>query len=278
MFDSVTLGIIYSSYDERYRRYHKISLSIFKEFGFGVKSASETRIHQEVETLNEQILKHNGRPFYPKWMFAFASSNVLLNILFGKSFLLSLPKVHSIIVKNSAECMENIDMTLNMAPIVRFLPMFWKTIESLRHGVDKLLKAIDVGVEYIKSNDSEPTFVGRFLEIEGTKCNHQDLRYVVRDMCFGATDTVSTTLQWLMVELANHPEIQSRFHRELDEMVPGDRLPSLDDKPRLPYTEAVILEIMRRRTLAPFFIPHGVLEDTKVLEFDIPKGCMVRIK
>ena len=272
------LGIIHTLYDDRYKRYHKISLSIFKEFGFGVKSTSESRILQEVETLNEQILKHDGSPFSPKWMFTTAAANVVLNILFGKNLQYSLPKVHSNIVRCSAEVMENVDMTLNMAPIVRFLPMFWKTIDSLRKYGQELLKAIDVGIEYVKSNDSEPTFVGRFLEIEGTNYDRQDIRYIVRDMTFGSTDTVSITVLWAMVELANHQEILSRFQRELDEMVPRDRLPSLDDKPHLPYTEAVILEVMRRRTLAPFLVPHATLKDTKVLGFDIPKGCMVRLK
>ena len=84
-------------------------------------------------------------------------------------------------------------------------------------------------------------------------------------------------MQWAVVELANHPEIQNRFQKEIDEMVPGDRLPSLDDKPRLPYTEAVILEIMRRRTVAPILVPHATLKDTKVLEYDVPKECMVSI-
>src|SRR6218665_351010 len=272
----VTLsGIIHTRYDDRYKRYHKISLSIFKEFGFGVKSTSETRILQEVETLNEQILKHDGSPFSPKWMFTTAAANVVLNILFGKNLQYSLPKVHSNIVRCSAEVMENVDMTLNMAPIVRFLPMFWKTIDSLRKYGQELLKTIDVGIEYVKSNDSEPTFVGRFMEIEGINYDHQDLLYIVRDMVFGSTDTVSTTLLWAMVEMENHPEIQRRFQRELDELLPGNRLPSLDDKPNLPYTEAVILEVMRRRTLVPLYAPHVTLRDAEVFECFIPKGCMV---
>src|SRR6218665_1097911 len=278
MFDFVTLGIVHTRFNDKYKKYNKISLFLLKEFGFGVKSTSETRILQEVETLIEEILKHNGRPFYPKWLFAFATSSVLINILFGKGFVLSLPRVHTKVIRSSAEIFDDFDMTLNMAPIVRFLPMFWKTIDSLRKYGQELLKAIDVGIEYVKSNDSEPTFVGRFLEIEGTNYDRQDIRYIVRDMTFGSTDTVSITVLWAMVELANHQEILSRFQRQLDEMVPGDRLPSLDDKPHLPYTEAVILEVMRRRTLAPFLVPHATLKDTKVLGFDIPKGCMVRLK
>jgi len=271
------LGIAYTHYNETYKKYHKLILSILKEFGFGVHSVSETRILQEVETMNEEIMKYNSRPFYPKWPFTFAASNVITSILLGKDFQQSLPKVHSALVKNSSGVMECIDMAINMVPIVRFLPMFWKKIDGLRKHGKLVMAAIEVGIEFIKSNNSEPTFVGRFLEIEGANYDHQELLYIVRDLVFGSTDTVSTTLQWAIVELANHSEIQNCFQREIDEMVPRDTLPSLDDKPRLPYTEAVILEILRRRTIGPFMIPHGTLKDTKVLDYDVPEGSLVSL-
>jgi len=268
-------GIIHSRYNHSYKKYHKLSLSILKEFGYGVQGVSETRILQEVESMHGEILKQNGRPINPKWLITFATSNVVLSILFGKDFQQSLPKNHSTIIESSAECVENMDMTLNMAPFVRFLPMFGKRIDLLRTSCERLLNGLEEGIKFNKSNSSEATFVGRFLEIEGTDYDHQDLLYVLRDLVFASTDTVSTTMQWAVVELANHPEIQNRFQREIDEMVPGDRLPSLDDKPRLPYTEAVILEIMRRRTVVPLLVPHATLKDTKVLEYDVPKDCMV---
>ena len=271
------LGIAFSHYNESFKKYNKLTLSIFKEFGFGVHSVSETRILQEVEAMIEEITKNNGRPFYPKWPFTFGASNVITSILLGKDFQQSSPKVHSAIIKNSAETVKCMDIALNMVPIVRFLPMFWKKIYGLRKHGKLLMDAIEVGIEFVKSNNSEPTFVGRFLEIEGNNYDHQELLYIVRDLVFGSTDTGPTTLLWAIVELANHSDIQNRFRREIDDMVPGDRLPSLDDKSRLPYTEAVILEIMRRRTIAPFMIPHGTLKDTKVLEYDVPEGSLVSV-
>jgi len=271
------LGIAFAQYNDAFKKYHKLSLAILKEFGFGVKRVSETRILEEIESMNDEIMKQNGRPFYPKRLLSFSTSNFMLGILFGKNFLRSYPKYHSTIVESSVVCIANMDMTLNMAPIVRFLPMFWKTIDRLRSSSERMLNGLEEGIKFNKSNSSEATFVGRFLEIERTAYNHQDLLYIVRDLVFGSTDTVSTMLMWAMIELANHPDIQSRFQKEIDEMVPGDRLPSLDDKRRLPYTEAVILEIMRRHTVLPFFLTRAALKDTKVLGYDVPKQCMVSI-
>ena len=73
-------------------------------------------------------------------------------------------------------------------------------------------------------------------------------------------------------------EAFSEGQREIDEIVPGDRLPSLDDKSCLSYTEAVILEIMRRHIVAPFLIRHTSLKETKVLDYDVPKGCQVNFE
>jgi len=274
----ILLGLGYTQYNQLYKKYHKLSLSILKEFGFGVQRVSETRILQEVESMNEEILKQNGRSFDPKWLLVFSSANFILSILFGKNFFQSSPKDLTTIVENSAECGANFDMTLNLAPVARFLPMFWKTISRLRSSSERLLNGIEAGIKFNKSESSEVTFAGRFMEIEGPGYNHQDLLYILRDLCFASTDTVPTTLQWALVELANHPESQNCFRREINEMVPGDRLPSLDDKPHMPYTEAVILEIMRQHTVVPFFVPHATLKDTKVLEYDVPNGCMVSIR
>lgn len=84
-------------------------------------------------------------------------------------------------------------------------------------------------------------------------------------------------MQWALVELANHPEVQNRLQKEIDDVVPEKRLPSLSDKPHLPYTEAVILEVLRRRTVVPFRIPPVSFKDAEGLGCFIPKGSLVGI-
>ena len=237
----------------------------------------ETRILQEVDSMNEKLIEHDGRPIYPKWPFIFAFSNVITSILFGRNFQQSLPNELSAILENANECISNLDITLNLAPILRFLPTYRRKIDRLRYSSEKMLNSIEAGIKFNESNNSETTFIGRFKEIQGTDYDHQDLLYILRDLCFGSTETVSTILEWAMVELANHPDVLNRLQKEIDEIVPRDRLPSLDDKPRLPYTDAVMLEVLRRHNLVPFFVPHSPLRDTQLLGYDIPKGCVVSI-
>lgn len=48
-----------------------------------------------------------------------------------------------------------------------------------------------------------------------------------------------------------HPEIQRRGQDELDRTLGGKRLPSLTDRPLLPYIEAIMREVLRLYTVTP---------------------------
>lgn len=48
-----------------------------------------------------------------------------------------------------------------------------------------------------------------------------------------------------------HPEVQAKAQAELDAVVGCGRLPEISDRPNLPYINAVILELLRWRPVAP---------------------------
>jgi cytochrome P450 len=62
--------------------------------------------------------------------------------------------------------------------------------------------------------------------------------------------TVSSTTSLFLV-LALFPQVQRRAQAELDVVVGRDRLPTFDDKPRLPYIEALCKELMRWQMATP---------------------------
>ena len=47
------------------------------------------------------------------------------------------------------------------------------------------------------------------------------------------------------------PHVQRRAQAELDLVVGRDRLPTFDDRPRLPYIEAICKELLRWLIVAP---------------------------
>nr|KAF6303628.1 hypothetical protein mMyoMyo1_003580 [Myotis myotis] len=72
-----------------------------------------------------------------------------------------------------------------------------------------------------------------------------------------------------------HPEVQAKVHEEIDSVIGHNQRPSLKDKMKMPYTEAVLNEIQRYITLVPCNVPHAVTKDTKFRQYVIPKGTTV---
>ena len=75
--------------------------------------------------------------------------------------------------------------------------------------------------------------------------------------------------------LGNFCTLTFQMQAELDNVVGRSRLPSLKDRPNLPYTEAVLMEAQRIATIAPFSVPRAANIDTKLFGYDIPKGTMI---
>ena len=53
-----------------------------------------------------------------------------------------------------------------------------------------------------------------------------------------------------------YPWIQDKVQEELDQVVGGDRCPGLADRTRLPYTEAVLMEVQRHAHVLPLGVRH----------------------
>lgn len=54
-----------------------------------------------------------------------------------------------------------------------------------------------------------------------------------------------------MLAMLQHPEVQKRAHAEIDAVIGTNRLPDFDDRPSLPYVEAILMETLRMYPIAP---------------------------
>src|SRR5262249_47542419 len=79
---------------------------------------------------------------------------------------------------------------------------------------------------------------------DGSRMTDQQLRDEVRTLFVAGHETTALTLSWTWYALAAHPEIDARLHEELRREL-GDRPPTIDDVPRLRFTEQVVKEGLR---------------------------------
>ena len=95
---------------------------------------------------------------------------------------------------------------------------------------------------------------------------------------FGAgTEATSTTTEWAMSLLLNHPEALRKAQAEIDAAVGTSRLLTADDMPRLTYLNGVISETMRLYPAGPLLLPHESSADCKVSGYDVPRGTMLLV-
>ena len=94
------------------------------------------------------------------------------------------------------------------------------------------------------------------------------------DLFSAGSETTSTTLAWAVCYLVTQPGVQTRVQEEIDRVL-GQRPPSLEDRPRLSYTEATIMEIQRLGSIAPMAVPHRALADITVRGYRIPRGAAI---
>ena len=85
----------------------------------------------------------------------------------------------------------------------------------------------------------------------------------MRDFFVAGSETTATTLRWAALFLVRNPEVQSKMRQEIERIVGSGRFPSMEDKPKMPYCEAVILETQRLGNIAPLSLPHSVKFDGK---------------
>jgi len=258
---------------KEWKRYHQLSLSILKQFGFGVKSTMESRISAELESITEFILKQNGRSFNPRELVYLFTVNVITNIIFGRrqDYKLGLPELgHQI-----KQMFANFDPDLDVAPILRFLPFHRNKLHQNIAAEKKLQQIFRKEIEEIQGDGANDSFVSRYLEHEGPDYDAEQLRFTLRDLAAAATDTTASTILWTLVALANFPDVQHRLRAEIDALIPRDRLPSMTDQPKLPYVDAIFVEMMRWKTVLPLSLPHVAMSDTTVGGYFVPAGTKV---
>ncbi|VDB91739.1 unnamed protein product [Peniophora sp. CBMAI 1063] len=94
-------------------------------------------------------------------------------------------------------------------------------------------------------------------------------------MYAAGSETTSSALKWCLRVMISHPDIQKRVQAELDSVIGRERLPTVADRPNLPYTVAVLREVMRWRSGLCLGVPHTAEQDDYYQGMFIPKGTVL---
>lgn len=92
---------------------------------------------------------------------------------------------------------------------------------------------------------------------------------------FAGHETTARTLAFLWHALANHPEVATRLHAEVDAVL-GDTMPTVAHLKQLPYTLRLIKETLRLYPAAPMYARDAVASD-EIDGVPIPVGAQMTL-
>ncbi|EME50310.1 hypothetical protein DOTSEDRAFT_59413 [Dothistroma septosporum NZE10] len=130
----------------------------------------------------------------------------------------------------------------------------------------------------IAKGTHEPSFVSRLHEEAGGELQGEDAhvtKWAANGLYGGGADTTVSPIMTFFLVMLHQPEIQQKAQDEIDQIVGKERLPALQDRGDLPYTEAVITEVLRFHTVVPEGLPHATTEDCELGGYLIPEGAVI---
>ncbi|KAF9238245.1 cytochrome P450 [Melanogaster broomeanus] len=175
-------------------------------------------------------------------------------------------------------------LTTTFPAVVNLPP--WLPGMSFKRGaaLAKLLmkRSVEVPFEHClqKMNDSSstPSMVYDALRRSEEKGTSPDLRWIQNLQEAAATgvlgdgnQTHEAMMSFFLIMILV-PEAQEKAQAQIDAVVGRERLPTIDDRPSLPYVDAILRETLRLRTPAPLGVPHATTNDDVYGGFYIPKG------
>ncbi|KAF8837335.1 cytochrome P450 [Paxillus ammoniavirescens] len=101
------------------------------------------------------------------------------------------------------------------------------------------------------------------------------LKHASASAIIGSTETTSSAILMFTLAMVQNPHVWKRAQAEIDAVLGTDRLPDFEDRPFLPYVEAVLRETQRWQPVLPLGIPHATTSSDIYKGFYIPKGATI---
>ncbi|TFY83920.1 hypothetical protein EWM64_g94 [Hericium alpestre] len=177
---------------------------------------------------------------------------------------------------------------VDVLPALKYIPEwlpgagFKRQARAWRAFVDRFMAMpFDAVKENMQRGGVVPSFTSLALrdvtaEDEAARRYQEELiKGVGATTYLAGADTTMSVIATFFLAMTMYPEVQRRAQEELDQVVGKDRLPDFTDEPSLPYTTAVMKEVLRWQQVAPFAIPHCVMTDDVYNGYFIPAGSIV---
>ncbi|XP_064595484.1 uncharacterized protein LOC135462060 [Liolophura sinensis] len=212
--------------------------------------------------------------------------NIMLIMLTGQRYEYDDPRM-SIIIESatlqSSLVLPKTDSILTLFPFLRFLPFgYGKTINRCK-SLSKKLKEIIYDTIKVSYN---PAYlrggIDEMIKAQKESLGNIALQLTDDHLHFSAMSTISAgsgviqgTCLYFIVVILNQPEVSENLRKEMDSVLGKFRSPTLADRSKMIYAEAVVLELLRWACPTPLLLPRAAEEEVQFRGYTIPKDATV---
>ncbi|XP_069830126.1 cytochrome P450 2K6-like [Dendropsophus ebraccatus] len=276
-------GVIFTN-GCNWKTLRRFTLSTLRDFGMG-RRIIEDKINEEASCLVEKFKSYKGKPFDNDMIMNAAIANIIDSIIFSHRFDYDDPKLHrllTIIITNIKTMGSLMGMLYNAFPsLMRWIPGSHQTIPATaaelhsyyREVFEKQRDQLDVNDQ---RNLADSFLVKQKEEKPSPQLYFHDENFtsLVADLFGAGMDTTSSTLRWSLLLMMKYPEVQKKVQKEIEAVI-GSAEPQYEHRQKMPYTGAVINEILRFSSVVPTNVPHMTAQDVTLKGFFIPKGIQI---
>ena len=158
-----------------------------------------------------------------------------------------------------------------MTIVVRYLPD-WLPGTGFKHTANEWRKTLHQfsaqPYEFVKrqiaKGTAKPSYVQAHIdEKQGdlTAEEERDIKWTAASLFTGGADSTVSSLACFFLAMCLFPAVQGVAREELDRVIGTERLPTFEDRPNLPYLNALVKEVLRWHPVTPIGFPHVAVED-----------------
>ncbi|KAK6188140.1 hypothetical protein SNE40_004389 [Patella caerulea] len=247
-----------------------------KMYGDGVK-VFEDMVNSEIELMKNTLQSADNEPTFDLDSALTVSIIRILHIFLTNETPDNAAEICSVIKEydHFANVLFNFsnNMVLTLFPWLRCVPGPFRDMYKKMKNVQNRLHDLYLNDRIKKRLGSHGKGVLAHILAEfevDDQLNEFYVKSVLGNLVVAGYLTTKGALSGFFLLMLYYPEVQRRIQEEIDENIGKERIPSLDDRPVMHYTNACILECLRFIGHVPFAVPHRNKIEVEIEGLRIP--------